>query len=266
MHTTHELLHKSLAATPTLIGAGAYSAPRGRDFPPHHHTVWEIVYYREGAIGCPVGETLFLSQPGLILATRPGVTHAEQAWTAYANFHIQVDALPETPWPVASYDDADGTIGAVCRALVREAQRTTSDADEMAGLLLRQLDMLLRRTELPDVMPESERIVRAAEVLIGERYAGALRLAGVAAELGVAPATLRAYFAAARGYSPRDYLLKVRAERATGLLRTSDLTLEAVARLTGYDSASHLSRHIKAATGHSPGRLRRGSPPVTGPE
>ena len=36
---------------------------------------------------------------------------------------------------------------------------------------------------------------------------------------------------------------------ALGLLRGSTLPLESVARQCGYDSASHLSRSVKAATG-----------------
>jgi AraC-like DNA-binding protein len=39
---------------------------------------------------------------------------------------------------------------------------------------------------------------------------------------------------------------------ALNLLRTSDITIEAVALQCGYDSASHLSRHIKRATGKAP--------------
>jgi len=34
------------------------------------------------------------------------------------------------------------------------------------------------------------------------------------------------------------------------------LPLQAIAELTAYDSVSHLSRHVKAATGSAPGALR----------
>jgi transcriptional regulator GlxA family with amidase domain len=52
-------------------------------------------------------------------------------------------------------------------------------------------------------------------------------------------------------------LQEIRVRHALNLLRTSDITIEAVALQCGYDSASHLSRHIKRATGKTPGSLRR---------
>ena len=56
---------------------------------------------------------------------------------------------------------------------------------------------------------------------------------------------------------PRAHLAALRLRFALGQLRTSTLTLESVARLAGYSSASHLSRHVRSATGVSPGELRR---------
>jgi len=46
-------------------------------------------------------------------------------------------------------------------------------------------------------------------------------------------------------------------QRVLAYLQTSDLTLEHIASLTGFSSASHLSRAVRAETGSSPGRLRR---------
>jgi transcriptional regulator GlxA family with amidase domain len=67
---------------------------------------------------------------------------------------------------------------------------------------------------------------------------------------------LRAYFARLRGCSPLAYVQKVRLQHAWMFLTTSDITLDRIAELSGYDSASHLSRHVKRACGKSPGSLR----------
>jgi transcriptional regulator GlxA family with amidase domain len=56
-----------------------------------------------------------------------------------------------------------------------------------------------------------------------------------------------------------SHLQAVRARRAISLLHNSTLTLEAIASMCGYDSASHLSRMVKRSTGKSPGTLRRQS-------
>jgi AraC-like DNA-binding protein/quercetin dioxygenase-like cupin family protein len=263
MHKRAKALHESPKTEGErgleLVAAGAYAAPQGKDYPPHQHTVWEVVYYREGNIRCPIGDAVYIGQPGTVLATPPGTVHAEIARTAYANFFIQIAAPTETPWPVLAYDDAAGTFGHLCAALVREMREQASNRDALTALLLAQLDIHLRRRSHPVTEDsEAERIVRQAERLIEERNAEPLRIAEVARTVGVSPSTLRAYFTERRGVSPRDYLRAARARRAIALLRTSDLTLDAVAHLTGYDSASHLSRHVRQVTGVSPGMLRRG--------
>jgi AraC-like DNA-binding protein len=243
----------------------------GRDFPPHQHTVWEVVYYREGNIRCPVGDTVYVGQPGTILSTPPGVIHAEIARTAYANYFLQIAAPSGMDWPILAYDDGAGTLGGLCAAIVREAGGRADDRDTLLPLLLGQLDIYLRRMARQTEVPEAERIVRQAERLMEERHAEPVRLTEIARTVGVSPSTLRAYFADCRNVSPRDVLRTARARRALALLRTSDLTLDAIARLTGYDSASHLSRHIRQITGDAPGAVRRlsissGAPLVNTPK
>jgi quercetin dioxygenase-like cupin family protein len=83
------------AAAPCLLHVGAYSAPRGQDYPSHRHVVWELVLYREGHIEAPIGDEVFLTRPGLLLLTPPGVAHAERALTAYSNYYMTVAAAED---------------------------------------------------------------------------------------------------------------------------------------------------------------------------
>ena len=156
MHESAEALHESPKTDGgqrlELVAAGAYAAPQGKDYPPHQHTVWEIVYYREGNIRCPIGDAVYIGQPGTLLATPPGTVHAEIARTAYANFFIQIAAPMETPWPILAYDDGAGTFAHLCGALVREMRERAPDRDALTALLLAQLDIPLRRQAFP--LPE----------------------------------------------------------------------------------------------------------------
>jgi len=68
---------------------------------------------------------------------------------------------------------------------------------------------------------------------------------------------MRAHFARHRGYSPSAALFRVRLRQAFALLQNSDLSLQQVAVTCGFHSSSHLSRHVKAATGQAPGSWRR---------
>jgi AraC-like DNA-binding protein len=252
MHDLPDSLHKTLR----LDLAGPHEQPKGKDFPPHEHTTWELVYYRSGHIQCLVGDEFYEGRPGVLLLTPPGVIHAEYAWTAYSNFWIQVHAPADYPWPRMCLDDAERSFERVCAAIAREWSRQAVGREEMLDLLTNQLAILIERMQERQQLPEAECLVREAEQLIEERFAMGVTIRDIAREVGIAPSSLRAQFVRLRGRSPMAHLQARRVQHALALLRNSSLTLEAVASLCGYDSASHLSRYVKRATGKSPGSLR----------
>jgi AraC-like DNA-binding protein len=240
-------MHKS----PRLLGAGVHTAAPGKDYPSHAHTSWELVYYVRGRITCPVGDETYAATPGTVLLTPPNTWHAEQSRTGYANRFLQVDATTTHPWPRLCYDDADHTLRRVFDALVRE-----TESPELRAILLAELDLRLRSAAATEPATPSEQLVAQAEQLFEERFATGLRIAAAAEELGISPSGLRAAFTRLRGISPQAALQAVRLRHALAHIRNSTLPLQAVAELTGYHSVSHLTRHVKAATGSPPGALR----------
>jgi AraC-like DNA-binding protein len=246
--------------TPIFRHAGRYSAPRGHHYPPHKHSCWELVLYREGRIEVPTGDEVFLTRPGLMLLTPPGIVHEERAITAYSNFYLTVDAPADHPWPRVASDDAGGTLSFLCRAIVDECSRldtTLEEPGKMLDSMLVQLDIVLRRMRGAPPLSSGEKLVREAETIFESAFAQPLIIAEVAAQMGVASSALRAHFALYRGYSPAESLYRLRLRQALALLRDSDLSLAQVALACGFHSASHLSRHIKTHTGQAPGRWRR---------
>ena len=241
---------------PRLIGAGTHVAGPGQDFPLHAHGSWEVVYYASGRARCPIGDETYDGTPGTILATPPATPHAELTVTGYANRFIQLDAPADWAWPRASFDDGAGSVGRLFDAITHEFLRPGPDRDRMLALLTEQLDLVLRRAGADQPVGIAERTVAAAERVIEQRFAERLRVGDLCTELSCSPSALRAYFGRLRGLSPRAYLRSVRLRHALGYLRNSTLTLHTVAQLCGYDSVSHLSRHVKTATGSAPGALR----------
>jgi AraC family transcriptional regulator len=63
-------------------------------------------------------------------------------------------------------------------------------------------------------------------------------------------------FRVSMGCSVHDWVATRRLARARALLRETPLPLADIAAACGYAGASHLSRHIKAATGATPGEFR----------
>lgn len=260
MHTTPALLHETpredAPSEPRFGCAGFYSAPKNRDFPSHQHTHWEWVYYRTGQPRAVIGEQEFEARPGTMLLTPPHTAHHDIALTAYEVIYIAVDAPPDMTWPMVCHDDSEYSMARICAALVRENDSHFSTRDEMLALLMRQLMLIIERGEETRKLSQAERIVRQAEQLIEERHTQAVSQAEIARALGVSPSYLREQFGKQRGQSPRRFLQQSRLRHALSLLHHSTLTLEHIARICGYHSASHLSRHIKNETRHTPGALR----------
>ncbi|QSX41790.1 helix-turn-helix transcriptional regulator [Shewanella cyperi] len=79
------------------------------------------------------------------------------------------------------------------------------------------------------------------------------RLAEVSA---VSPAHFAREFKKAFGVPPHRYLLSRRIERATALLRDSDLPITEIALQTGWNSIGTFGRIFNDITGESPGEFR----------
>ena len=238
----------------TLRSAASSFAGMGFTYPLHKHSNWELMYYREGRTEFSLNGELIQCRPGLLLTTQPGSIQSERAITGFSTYCLQLDGPDNLSWPKLCYDDSNQTIERLCRTLVVEWAGTSARRDEMIAATLTQLDVVLTRSA--EEMSVDERLVAEAKRLIEDGMQRRVRLTEVAETLAVCPAVLRDRFKRIGGTSPMDYVQAVRLRNALALLRSSDLTLEAIAGMCGYHSASHLSRHVKAATGGTPGEAR----------
>jgi AraC-like DNA-binding protein len=99
-------------------------------------------------------------------------------------------------------------------------------------------------------------IEKAAE-LLSQQPTRQWTLQGLAREVGLSRTLLAARFREATGDSPMRHLAKVRLGQAAGYLITANLSVEAIARRTGYASDASLSKAFKREFGVSPGCYRR---------
>lgn len=258
MHDLTTTMHRSPGLR--LLSMDPWSAPAGRDFPRHVHTCWEIHYYRTGTITSLIAGQRHPAWPGVITAVPPGSWHGELAHTAYENYWVQIDGPADQPRPIVSADDENVSIGQVIHSLLREYQAQAADRDEMQRLLIAQLDIHMRRTHAQASPSRAKRLVREAEWTMSERLSRPVSIEEIAGLVGVSTSRLRAAFAECRGRSPLTVLHEMRADHAVRLIQSvpaSAATLDAIACSCGYDSARHLSRHVRRRTGMSPGRLRQ---------
>lgn len=128
---------------------------------------------------------------------------------------------------------------------------------ESAALGVRLLGLLVERA--PREGARLEQAVRRAERMLAERLAESPAMPAIARELGVGYAGFRRAFLRHTGTAPRQYLLRLRLERAQRLVGAGAFTLAAIAEQLGFSSAFHLSAAFKKHFGRSPAAWRTGT-------
>jgi AraC-like DNA-binding protein len=123
---------------------------------------------------------------------------------------------------------------------------------------------MVRRSPVPvELLPH----LRRARDVADRNYAEPLDLATLAAVAGVSKYHFVRCFAAEYGETPMQYLGRRRIERATDLLRATNLTVTEVCMLVGYASLGSFSSRFSELVGMSPSEYQRthaGGPHIPG--
>jgi len=104
--------------------------------------------------------------------------------------------------------------------------------------------------------PHAPRAVRRALDYIHANLSGNPRLEDIAGAARMSVFHFSRTFRKATGTGPHRYLVRMRVERVKALLRTSDLSLAAIADETGFSDQSHMSKVFKKFTRMSPRTFR----------
>ncbi|WP_033292213.1 GlxA family transcriptional regulator [Amycolatopsis jejuensis] len=122
----------------------------------------------------------------------------------------------------------------------------------MVGNRQARLDFIV-----PEVLARDHPLVAAFERWVRCHLGESIRISVAARELGATERGLQRTVAAELGMSPRDFVNEIRLERATHLLRTTDLTGEAVAARVGYRNVGTLRGLFRRRRNMSIGEVRR---------
>jgi AraC-like DNA-binding protein len=99
--------------------------------------------------------------------------------------------------------------------------------------------------------------VDAIKQYLDENFDRPLRISDLARMHGCSGATLTRRFRKATGYTIHAYQLQVRAARATGLLRATPHSVDAIARQIGYASKKDLYRLLRRVGQTAPSTFRK---------
>ena len=92
---------------------------------------------------------------------------------------------------------------------------------------------------------------------LAEHYDTPNPVQGMVRQSGLAERSFKRRFKAATGYTPIDYVQKLRIEEAKQMLETTADAIEQIARNTGYEDPTSFRRLFKRLTGVTPGRYRQ---------
>ena len=94
--------------------------------------------------------------------------------------------------------------------------------------------------------------VEEVRTFLEENLTRGIDIPGVARATSLSPFYLTRIFKARYGVPPYRYLIRLRIQYASDLLRDSALSVTQVSHRSGFNSLSHLHHHLPPATGMSP--------------
>jgi AraC-like DNA-binding protein len=190
-----------------------------KDSPSRHMTI----YFRADAFDCTeVGAAAFDPQQPL--------------------FNVQIAGLHQLSDPLAAELDRPGML-------------SSEATDSLARLLIIRIARHLRVAREPS-NPLNSKVLQRVRDYIAANLSERLLVADLARVAGMSPNRFAHAFGRQTGQSPHQCVFAARLDRASHLLRTSDLPLVEVAHDCGFSNQQHLSNAMRRHLGTTPTRYR----------
>jgi AraC family transcriptional regulator len=139
----------------------------------------------------------------------------------------------------------------------REMLNTDSASDLVLQGLIYELVGELARRQSPKLAADAPAWLRRAREMLHDLWNQSVSIEEVASAVGVHPSHLNRVFRAHLNQTPGEYLRRLRMERATREVISSDLPLKAIASLAGFSDQAHFTREFRRHHGVSPLEMRR---------
>jgi len=250
----------------------------------HSHSFFEFVYVLRGKAEHTInGRTMILSEGDYFLIDLE-YTHEYRKLKSEADFCIiNCMFLPEiiddslkdaksfreiiTPYmpdfpindisTLTSYHDQDGFIGALVTKMLREHREKKSGyLDVMRNSLLCML-ICLARSESSVGNTGTGHMIKHIKDYVEKHYTERIQLSDICKNMNFSLTYLSLTFKKETNMTFRDYLIKVRLEKACHLLRTTDKTIAEVSDLVGYSDPAFFFKIFKKELGVTPYHYRK---------
>lgn len=207
----------------------------------------------ESELAAPKGSLIYIPEGSVYTLTFSDCS--EGAGTVLIEFCPAVAGEPVVLAPKITVLEAAPVESAVCEVMTRMVNEFAMPERPCLSLmsdLYRLLSLLATSSEHRRISRRGLSTIEAGIRYLQTDERQALSLDEVAAMCFVSPAYFRRLFQRYAGVPPSEYRTARRIERAKELLRTSTMSVAAVAEALGFESPSYFCRVFKQRTGVSP--------------
>ncbi len=256
----HGCITKSLRVADFILTESEFD-PHSR-LPRHAHENSYFCFGLRGVYTERCGSQEVVCQPSALTFRASGQTHeaiVHGAGTRVFMFEISsrwIEKLRADSLTLRITSEfCGGALSQLCAKLYREFNKTDTAAKlAIEGLALELLAEAARRpyTGIQTTPPW----LKQAREMIVEHFPETLKLAQIAAEVGVHPVYLATAFRQKFGVTIGEFVRKLRIEHACAELMKGDLPLAAIALQAGFVDQSHFSKVFKLYLGTTPHKYR----------
>lgn len=231
----------------------------------HTHTVWEMVYYTQGAVCLTVGGASFDLAPHTLVCQPPYVPHAEHGCAVFGNYYFSVAAfLPErfgamARQPIVVRDTFNHAMQSQIEQLNYVFNAKASNYSAICESILNTVSqyVLSQMNAARQVNPYIEKL---KNIIFTHASDCDFTLEQAFGEIPYSADYLRILFRQEMGMSPVKYLNQVRVLMAKDLLDKrfyhNAPTVSAVAKMCGFSDPLYFSKLFKSHTGLCPTQYR----------
>ena len=271
--------HSSPCILPEIdtIGTASYSQAGQRGLGAHSHPGhYEICLIHSGTPHWWVGDEEVTIFPGEAYVTRPDEMHGgrnammDRCAISWLVVRIVAGCAGMSATEARAINDAltdlqprTRTASALCqtsfRNLLELHQHQPAQAQLAArahlALLLHELAACYRQAPLSNDEPATDPhqpAKRQLDQFLAHNYSESIDVAAMAACYQLGETRFRAVLKQQTGFSPHEYLLRFRLQRAQELLGQSSYTITDIAHQCGFSSSQYFATICKKMTGHTP--------------
>lgn len=247
----------------------------------HCHDYLELSYVLSGKGIYKVNDKTYKVKPGNLLPFNPNTYHRQFAakgedfrelHIGIKNFHF--DGLPmdyiisANFFNVMDFSTESNEFLACCNEIIEEQKNRRPGYDLiLKALVMKLMAIVIRESgsfnedkkETLCTFDSSEKsnIVRTIITFMNENYMKDISLDKISKNMYLSPVYISKIFKEETGDSPINYLIKIRLEKASHLLKENrGISIKEISKLVGYEDAYYFSKLFKKYHGYSPSKFR----------